>query len=383
MRCGIEFEYLLIDSAGAVPGRIRDFGNLDFAEIDAQLDDRPGLDDPELAVGDLGIKRGYWYLEGDERFFAADASEMESCRRRFRTLAIKGVEIRTPPADGVRGALDRLRVIEARLAERLHEHGLGLAIVAANPLRADYRFSPPLNAWEIELRRRHRACDAAHISNLTYGPDINLSMPDWTAEQALDATRKLNFYAPYLVPFSFCSPFHAGAHWPGFSWRTFHRAPLRPAVKLFLAGDALATLAAHSRLVHPARLPSENGRIEFKAFDAQPAPENLAACCHLLHGVCLANALHGRGEGCDVEVYRRAARLGFHDAVVHSTSGEVLKRATDALSRAGETEGVEALESLAAIHTERRTPADDLLESWRRGGPMYAAGGLYDFFISS
>ena len=67
MRCGIEFEYLMVDLAGPTPGRVRDFSNLAYPWISRVLADKPGCDDLLLATRDLGIKRGYWYLEGDER----------------------------------------------------------------------------------------------------------------------------------------------------------------------------------------------------------------------------------------------------------------------------------------------------------------------------
>ena len=245
MHCGIEFEYLLIDLGGATPARLRDFSNLPFEQISAWLEDKPGRDDAELATGDLGIKRGYWYLEGNERFHDDG---------RFRTLDVKGVEIRTPPAADVETALQRLVAIETQLSAALARHGLGLAITAFNPVRAPYAYDPPLNAWEAAMRAEHRAYDGSHISTLSYGPDINLSMPGWSNAQCLDATRKLQHYAPWIVPFSFASPFAHGRRWPGWSKRTHERAPLRQAVKLFLDAQALAAPELASTLVHPARI---------------------------------------------------------------------------------------------------------------------------------
>lgn len=67
MRCGIEFEYLIVDSGGPEPGRIRDFSNPAYEEIRPLLEDKPGRDDATLAIGDLGIRSGYWYLEGVRR----------------------------------------------------------------------------------------------------------------------------------------------------------------------------------------------------------------------------------------------------------------------------------------------------------------------------
>ncbi|MDR0701838.1 MAG: hypothetical protein LBF61_05410 [Azoarcus sp.] len=361
--CGIEFEYLLIDAAGKTPGRVRDFGNLAFPAIAAILAAPPGADDPRLATGDLGIKRGYWYPEGDERFHADG---------RFRTLEVKGVEIRTPPAASVPEALAALLRIEEELAGRLGAHGLGLAIAAANPRRAAYRFAPPLNGWETALRAAHHAYDAAHISTLSYGPDINLSLPGQSARAALEMARKLDHYAPWLAPFSFCSPFHAGRRWPGASWRTFHRAPARPAVKLFLAPEDRHRHA--SRLVHPARQPNEAGRIEFKAFDAQPSADILAALCHLLIGVCLAPGLPGRGETPDTLLYCRAARQGFHNEEIRGGSRRLLDTAASALERAGYRG--DTLAPLDKLIAARATPADELLAQWQAGGAMVFIGGL-------
>ena len=114
MRCGIEFEYLIVDTSGPVSGRIRDFSNLPFAFIRDLLDDKPGRNDSSLATGDLGIRSGYWYLEGDERFHEDG---------RFRAMAVKGVEIRTPPAPSVERAIQELLDIEEQLSVVLARQG--------------------------------------------------------------------------------------------------------------------------------------------------------------------------------------------------------------------------------------------------------------------
>ncbi|WP_168735212.1 glutamate-cysteine ligase family protein [Pseudothauera rhizosphaerae] len=366
LRFGIEFEYLLIDTAGPHAGRVRDFSNLPFAEIAAITAERPGLDDPRLATGDLGIKRGYWYLEGDERFDAEG---------RFRTLEVKGVEIRTPPLAAIGDALDHLLATEAALAAQLDQHGLGLAVAAFNPQRTHYAFDPPLTEWERDLRARHPAYDGSHVSTLSYGPDLNLSFPGWDTARTLAAVRRLNHYAPYLVPFSFSSPFHAGQPWDGWSWRSHERAALRPAVKLFLGAGEFEAWQPRSALIHPVRIPAEAGRIEFKAFDALPGADLLEACGHLLAGVCLAEDLPGADEHTDVALYRRFARTGFADPALYRTTRHVLDRAGAALAR----HGLGAADALAPLHRlldAGRTPAHDLLDAYRRGGPMYRPGGL-------
>lgn len=366
MRCGIEFEYLLVDRAGPTAGRIRDFSNLSFDWIAQLLEAKPGLEDGLLARGDQGIRSGYWYLEGDERFHPDG---------RFRTLEVKGVEIRTPPLPEIAAAIDRLLQIERQLSERLASQGLGLGIAAYHPLFDTYVFDPPLNAWERQLRDDCQAYDGAEVFTLSYGPDINLSFAGWDIEKNLDVARKLNHYAPLLVAFSCNSPFAVGQRWEGPSRRTFLRCTRRPAVKLYLSQDALARQPASS-LLDEARIPSEQGRIEFKAFDALPSPELLAACCHLLLGLCLDTRLPGRSETADVALYQQVARSGLADERIHAAASDLLQHARQALLQQRGAQAAAALEPLQALLQARQVPAMSLLAGWQRHGLMYQPGGL-------
>jgi len=367
MRFGIEFEYMLIDTCGPERGRVRDFGNLDYREITRMLGDKPGCDDPRLSTGDLGIRSGYWYLEGDERFDE---------RGQFRTFVVKGIEVRTPPADSVAAAVSELLELETLLSERLAPHGLGLAINSYNPVRAGYVHEPPLNEWERRLRRSEPSYDGSLVSTLTYGPDVNLSVPDWDELRSLDAARKLHAYSPYIVPFSFSSPYYAGQPWGGVSKRTWERAGHRPVVKLYFDMQRSGQLGLRSSLVHEARSAYEHGRIEFKTFDAMPSAELLTACAQVLAGICLDDQLPLRGEVADVSLYRRAALRGFDDDEVRAGASEVLEHAERALTRSGQSDAALAFEPLWNMLDARRTPADELLALTPHRTRLYWPGGL-------
>ncbi|GAB3370527.1 glutamate-cysteine ligase family protein [Azotobacter armeniacus] len=362
---GIEFEYLLVVTRGPQAGRLRDIHSLDVARLGDLLADKPGLGDPALAEGDQGIRSGYWYLEGDERFDPDG---------RFAGFVAKGVEIRTPPLPGVEASIACLLDIERQLATRLDRDGLGLAIAGFDPLRTQYGYSPPLNAFERQLRAGDREYQGMELSMLTYGPDLNFSLPAWSSRRNLDAARKLNYYAPYIVPFSFSSPYCAGRPWHGWSRRTWLRCDQRPAVKLFLGLEEYAEQAGRSSLLRPARLAREVGRIEFKAFDAMPSVELLAACCHLLTGICLATNLRGRSETPDVALYRRAALHAFDDAEIRNGARAVLYAAAEALDHAGNGAAVAGLAPLARLLSTRSTPAHAL----RASGRLFHPGGLGD-----
>lgn len=359
--CGLEFEYLLVNTSGPQAGRVRDFTSLDFHTLSRRLADKPGQQDPRLAKGDMGIRRGYWYLEGDERFHPDGE---------FSTLAVKGVEIRTPPQPGVELALVSLLSIERLLLQRLAPSGLGLAIAGINPLHQRYEFDPPLNTFELQLRAEDREYDGMEISTLTFGPDINLSLTGWDDERNLDAARKLNYYAPYIVPFSFSSPFLGGKTWCGWSSRTWVRSAYRPIVKTFIAAEQLAKLKNPSPLLRPARIAMEQGRIEFKAFDAMPSLALLKACCYLLVGLCLDQRLTGRSEHTDVSLLHRAALSAFDDLDIYAGSQAVLHAAQSAL--AADSEALNALTPLTQALQNRSTPAHRM----RAQKCMYHIGGL-------
>lgn len=362
LQYGIEFEYLLVDADGTHPGRVRDFSNLDFTSISQALANKPGLDDPTLATGDQGIRSGYWYLEGDERA-NPDGS--------LAGLAVKGVEIRTPPRDSVAESLDLLLDIERQLTLTLSEYDLSLGIAALNPQHERYTFDPPLNEYERRTRAEDRDFTGNDIATLTLGPDLNLAVAGWNWQRNLDAARKLNFYAPYMVPFTFDSPWYAGVAWAGWSRRTWMRCGCRPAVRVYAEPDNVAAVQA-SPLSRPARLPKEVGRIEFKAFDAAPSAALLTACTHLLAGLCLDESLPGRSEVADVDLYRLAALHAFDDPQIAHGAQRVLQASETALQRAGLPNAAAELTPLWQALHERLTPAHVLRDS----GHHYWPGGL-------
>ena len=380
--CGIEYEYLLsVQESGG--RRLLDHTTLEFAQLQEWLARKPGCCDLSLATGDLGVKSGYWYLEGDERFDE---------QGHFTTLAVKGIEIRTPPRPSVEAALGSLLAIEQALASVLASRQMQLAIAGFNPYLAKYEHQPPLNGWERQLRSEHQAYDAAHVSTLSFGPDINLSFAHFSQAQALAATQRLISWAPYIVPFSFSSPCYSGRRWEGWSKRTFERHTLRPTAKLFWSQAQAQTQAkvqdqaqpdavtetSESRhpLIYPPRLPSEQGRIEFKAFDAIPSQELLQACCYLLIGLCLADEMPEPAELDASELFQLAARQGFDEPQIYAGAQRALISARSALLQRGMGAGVLALAPLAQLLQARSTPAERLLAHYAQSGFLYLPGGL-------
>jgi carboxylate-amine ligase len=109
------------------------------------------------------------------------------------------------------------------------------------------RFEGPQN------KRRHDFWQWAMQAMVTYGPDVNVSLPPELNERLdfADLHAKVNYYAPALTALSLASPFYLGQLWKirgrvGKSIRTYRRSVIAPAIELH---------------------PQEAGRLEYKTFE--------------------------------------------------------------------------------------------------------------------
>jgi Glutamate-cysteine ligase family 2(GCS2) len=344
LRFGIEAEYALVHAERG----FCDFTALSYAEAQRIVDRLPDHHDADLTRGDLEVKLTRWYVEGDERFDPSGG---------FLRCVPKGLETRTPIRPSIAAAVAQLHEQTAQLAAAARPDGFRLATVGRNPWR-DYRPQPPYNRWETALHERKPEYAAPEAYMVGYGPDLNLSHPDWPPERVLDVGRKLTALSPGLVPFSFSSPFAGGAV-VALSTRTLLRAPLRPSARAFLP-------VARGPVGVAARIPAEVGRIEFKAFDAL-APDLYAPLLALLAGLALDGTIGARADRPDPAAHARAATLGFDDPDTRRVAEHALDAADRAL--AGTLDGG-VLEPLRAMLARRRTPAHDLIETFRRTGEI-------------
>jgi hypothetical protein len=345
MRFGIEAEFALVHAERG----FCDFDSLSYADAQRIVDRLPDHADADLTRGDLAVKVTRWYVEGDERF-DPDGE--------FLRCVPKGLETRTPIRGSIGAAVDQLAAQTAELAAAAAVDGFRLASIGRNPWR-DYRPDPPYNGWERALHERRPEYAAPEAYMVGYGPDLNLSSPDWSDAAVLDLGRKLTALSPALVPFSFSSPF-AGGSVVALSARTLVRAPVRPSARVFLAEPAPPVGVR-------ARIPAERGRVEFKAFDALPDPALYPALLALLAGLALDRTLPDRAPVPDPVAHARAARLGFADDDLRDRA----RRALDAAERAlAGTLDAGRLAPLRDLLDRRRTPAHDLIDTFRRTGEI-------------
>lgn len=363
-RVGIEFEYWLTQYRDKRAAGIKSFDNITLSELAPALDNRPGLDDESLHKGDAGIKAGYWYVEGDERF---------STTGKLTGQVIKGIEIRTPPAASVTDALTALQTIEAQLSERLRLCGLGLAISAYHPVSPRYQFIPPLNDWEKAFREEHSAFHHADLVMQTCGPDVNISVPEMSDARVVQAVEKLTFFAPYLVALSLNGPVENGQLWDGLSRRTALRSCHRPSCKGFMTNSAVYP---HD-FIYPARNENEHGRIEFKAFDAVPDPVLLGAFCAWILGLVLDDTISFNYVVQPDTLFNTIARDPFADLTVSTVVETLLNAAKRALEQNGLLNEAQRLTLLSERLATKMTPADEAVTRFLTNGELMHFGGLW------
>jgi hypothetical protein len=349
MKFGIEAEYALVRP----DGRFADFTNTDYAEVRALLDPLPDYRHPELRVGDAGIRVKNWYAEGDERFDQSGRST---------GLAVKGVEIRTPVCAAVAESVASLEKLRAMLKAEVGAQGWSLAAIGFNPCTAAYQ--PEYAQWEKDFHASHAANALPEISTLSYGPDFNFSRDGVGPEAAVETARRLTYYSPWIVPFSFSSPFVGGALWEGLSYRTYRRTGLRPAALAHLAGGYPHSLAKEADPL------SQHGRIEFKAFDMVADDRLLAELFQLVLGIALADArdVPGTADLPDRRRHQMVAVTGFDDADVRREAARLVEVARAALRQRGQSEAFALLEDMLA---SRRTPAHPMRERFARTGSLF------------
>jgi carboxylate-amine ligase len=333
-RFGLESEYLLVEAATFRPLGYRE---LSFAELDAALVSIPIADLPP--TGDLQPTPPHrkvmpFYVEGYH--VPDDATEGAQ-------VIPKGIEIRTPPCGSIAQTLELLATLHERLQEGLARYGYRAVALSHHPL--EDAFEGPQGKRTFE---RWQWCMQAM---LTYGPDVNISLPPALAARlnTPDLFAKVNYYAPALAAMSLASPIHRGKPWvvngrPGRSVRTYRRS---------LSGPALR--------VHP----GHGGRLEFKSFEMSPRLGDFHAYLLLFLTLLLDGELTGRASN-QSRVYDLGAVAcrGLHVRHVRERAAEVLEAARRTLPVWGFDPA--PLETIARRVATRRVPADDILADWKR-----------------
>ncbi|MCC5606223.1 glutamate--cysteine ligase [Nostoc sp. CHAB 5834] len=348
---GIEHEVAFLNKEG----KFADFCHTKFADFNQIIERLPTYpsDYPQLRVGDAGIKMKRWYIEGFERF--ADYDKVIDCHA-------KGIEIRTTIHSNIQGAITELSESFHLLCEVAANFGFSPVLVSFNPYNPVFEPHPPLNDYEIKQLEAYPDEQTANIYMVSYGPDLNISVADLSTEGVIDIGRKLTYYSPYIVPFSYSSPFYKGGLWDGLSVRTFIRNGKRPAVLVFVEKQE-ELIDSTPSLTKIARIPAEVGRIEFKTCDSCDDFLIYAGLLALLKGLVLDETLLDRATVPDAALHQLSAKEGFDNEDIFRNATKVLQAAEVAL---GDDADVHYLTPLKVMLAKRKTKSHELIEMFHR-----------------
>ena len=352
---GIEHEVAFLNKDGS----FADFSQTRFADFDQIIRMLPLYpeDYPQLRIGDAGIKKKRWYIEGFERF---ENSEIPI------DCVPKGIEIRTTIHPSIKGAIAELTESFYLLQDAAKSFAFTPVLCSFNPYYEVFEPNPPLNVYEVKRRQASPEKQTAHIPMLTYGPDLNISVKGFTTEQVIDIGKKFTYYSPFVVPFSYSSPFCAGSLWDGLSLRTYVRTGARPAVMVFIDEPEQLIVSSPS-LTKKARIPAEVGRIEFKAFDSCDDFSIYAALLALLKGLVIDRSLPGRAIVPDTTLHQLSAWEGFENQQIFLAARKVFDTARRALQDDPDLELCNILETFLG---RRKTPAHGLIEEYHNGSSI-------------
>jgi gamma-glutamyl:cysteine ligase YbdK (ATP-grasp superfamily) len=355
---GIEHEVAFFNREGY----FADFISTSVAEFDTIIADLPiyQQDYPSLRVGDAGIRKKRWYLEGLERF--SPAGDLIG-------YLPKGIEIRTTPHPTIQGAINELTTSFQLLCQRAARSGFAPVLTSFNPYCIAFVPDPPFNDYENTLLKLSPEDATSTLAMLTYGPDFNISCQGLSTNALIDIGRKLTYYSPYIVPFSYSSPFLEGTLWDGLSVRTFVRTGIRPAALVFL-GDKAEVQDSNPSLTKLARAPEEIGRIEFKACDSCNDFAIYAGLFALLKGLVLDTTLPGRATVPDAALHQQSAQQGFSNDAIAAGTQTVLQAAQHALDT---DEDTRLLAPLHIMLQQRQSPAHSIIQAYQATGSIEAA----------
>ncbi|MBE9056998.1 glutamate--cysteine ligase [Sphaerospermopsis sp. LEGE 08334] len=352
---GIEHEVAFLNHEG----KFADFSCTKFADFQQIVDKLPLYpnDYPQLRVGDAGIKKKRWYIKGFERF--ADSEAVIDC-------VAKGIEIRTTINSTIQGAIDELTASFSLLRETSASFGFNPVLVSFNPYTCVFEPQPPLNDFELRQLQAYPDEQTAHIYMVSYGPDLNISIADLPIENVIDIGKKLTYYSPFIVPFSYSSPFYNGSLWQGLSVRTFIRTGKRSATLVFVEKQEHLIKSVPS-LTKIARIPAEVGRIEFKACDSCDDFSIYAGLLALLKGLSLDKTLEGRAIVPDAALHQISAKAGFDNNEIFLNATKVLQAAENALENDPD---IKFLAPLKDILANRKTKSHQLIEMFENLGSI-------------
>lgn len=258
------------------------------------------------------------------------------------SLLPKGIEIRTPTSDSISEAIAALACLFDRLRQRTLKEGYDLVVISHHPTES--KFNAPPNY------RRHDYWQWALTAATTFGPDINISVPDDLSKNIEPArvAARINFYMPSIVALTLAAPLTDGKLWRirkrlGKSIRTYRRSIWAP---LFYVHEKPSL------------------RFEFKGFEMSRCLEDYNAFFLLSLALLLDESLSEQGTD-ETRIYDlgRVAVVGLESQYTRDIAAKVMESAEKIASKFGLCR--DGLDEFWNRLRTKHIPADDIISIYQ------------------
>jgi gamma-glutamyl:cysteine ligase YbdK (ATP-grasp superfamily) len=285
MKIGIEHEFVFKNPNGDY----LDFANTEYTLFQKIVDDFPceKSDSQYFECKSLETQPKRCYIEGFERY--------DEEGKVVATIP-KGLEIRTTPHSSCDELIAEFVSSYHYMENAAKKFGLSPLLVCWHPFKDTVVFNQPFNQTEQKIRTKEEAERASH-SMLSSGMHFNVSVPSLTSmEQMQQLLYKINYYTPFIIPYSFSSPFSKSMI-PCLSNRNYN---------LYLDRWPIAYIATRKN----------NIIIEFRGFDACGDAKLLKALILLFKALIAETALQGKALYPDKKLLTSSVCYGFDDPVI-------------------------------------------------------------------
>lgn len=330
---GIETEFLMVRKDSFVPLGHKDL-NFEFLARLINSIDTSDFSERGFNIKPLHSKPTPYLVEG---YYLTD-SNMNPV-----SLLPKGIEIRTPMTNSIDEQLIALQRLFDRLRQRVLKEGFDLAVISHHPTESKFNAAPNY--------KRHDYWQWALTAATTFGPDINISVPEEYAKgiELSKLAARINYFMPAAVALTLASPITEGGLWNwrnqiGKSIRTYRRSIWAP---LFYVHEKPSL------------------RFEFKGFEMSRCIEDYNAFFLLSLAILLDEEL--KDEAADeTRIYDlgNIAIEGLSSPYVCETATRVLEAAERISRKLGISR--EGLDEFWSRLRSKRLPADELIELFQK-----------------
>ncbi len=301
IKFGIEHEFVFKNSND----EYIDFENASYETFQKIVDNFPSYIGDELIFECKSLEKSpkRCYIEGIERY---------NENGNLSHTMPKGLEIRTLPHSNIDLLIEEFFESFNIMAHLSADFGLYPVLTSSHPYKSSAnKIKDGLN--EIECKKRNaEELENALFSMLLHGMHVNISIDGIEKSSLKDVVQKLNYYLPFIIPYSFSSPFWNGNLFEGLSSRNYFQSNKRELIKI----------------VNRKKIDV----IQIAAFDACGDLDLLRSLLYLLKALILNQQLVEQLEVPNTSLIQHVSIVGFSDAKLLENSMKVLQDCEVSLS---------------------------------------------------